>query len=357
MQLINAPGKLVLPFANAGAKNTIPVASQIGIVAGAASLTDGFPPLTRTPLAAGGVPPSGLDMNGVLYELSAIVRWANAGGGYVFDATFATDPDVAGYPKGARVLRSDGLGYWFNTVDGNETDPEANAVAAIAAGWVPDFTNGAAAVTMTNANVTLTPLQYGKPVIIISGTLSANLNLILPTGMVGEWAIINNTTGAYTITAKTAAGTGVVVPSAAFVVGDGTNIYAISTVDANFAKLNVAQNWSKGQSTSWLALPATTGTVSPDFTAGLLFTGQVTGACTFGNAYTTPGAGKGSTFCIRVQQGAASLYNWAFGTNWKYVRGSGAIPAQTQTLGAWDEIVGQILTDGTISFAVRSNVA
>ena len=58
MQLINAPGKLVLPFANAGAKNTIPTASQIGIVAGAASLTDGFPPLTRTPLAAGGVPPS-----------------------------------------------------------------------------------------------------------------------------------------------------------------------------------------------------------------------------------------------------------------------------------------------------------
>lgn len=240
MQLINAPGKLVLPFANSGAKNTIPVASQIGIVAGAASLTDGFPPLTRTPLAAGGVPPSGLDMNGILYELSAILRWANAGGGYVFDATFATDPDVAGYPKGARVLRSDGLGYWFNTVDGNETDPEANAVAAIAAGWVPDFTNGVAAVTMTNANVTLTPLQYGKPVIIISGTLTANLNLIFPTGMVGEWTVINNTTGGFSITCKTASGTGVIVNSAQLLVGDGTNIYngnldAIALLGANVA--------------------------------------------------------------------------------------------------------------------------
>ena len=225
MQLINAPGKLVLPFANAGAKNTIPVASQIGVVAGAASLTDGFPPLTRTPLAAGGVPPSGLDMNGILYELSAIVRWANAGGGYVFDATFATDTNVAGYPKGARVLRSDGLGYWFNTVDGNATDPEANAVAAIAAGWVPDFTNGVAAVTMTNANVTLTPLQYGKPVIVISGLLTANLNLIFPS-IVAEWTVINNTTGPYTVTCKTAAGTGVVVNSAQAIVGDGTNIYS-----------------------------------------------------------------------------------------------------------------------------------
>lgn len=227
MQLINAPAKLVLPFANAGAKNTIPTASQIGIVAGAASLVDGFPPLTRTPLAAGGVPPSGLDMNGILYELSAVIRWANAGGGYPYDASFATDTNIQGYPKGARILRSDGTGYWFNTTDGNTTDPEG--AGAIAAGWVPDFTTGAAAVTMTSANVTLTALQYGKPIIIISGLLTANLNLIFP-NIVGEWTVINNTTGAFTITAKTAAGTGVTVTQSAgtFIFGDATNIYSIS---------------------------------------------------------------------------------------------------------------------------------
>ncbi len=225
MQLINAPGKLVLPFANAGAKNTIPTASQIGIVAGAASLTDGFPPLTRTPLAAGGVPPSGLDMNGILYELSAILRWANAGGGYVYDGTFAADSNVGGYPKGARVLRSDGLGYWFNTADNNTTDPEAAGTAPALAGWVPDYTNGVTAVTMTGSNVTLTALQYGKPVIVISGLLTANLNLIFPS-IAAEWTVINNTTGPYTVTCKTDAGTGVVVNSAQAIVGDGTNIYS-----------------------------------------------------------------------------------------------------------------------------------
>ena len=204
MQLTNAPGKLVLPFAQSGAKNEIPVDSQIGITAGAASLTDGFPPLTRTPLAAGGVPPSGLDMNGVLYELSAIIRWVNAGAGFVYDATFATDDNVQGYPKGARVLRSDGLGYWFNTADGNTTDPETTGAAA--AGWVPDFSTGVSAITMTSANITLNELQYGKPVIVISGLLTANLNLIFP-NIIGEWVVINNTTGAYSITCKTAAGT------------------------------------------------------------------------------------------------------------------------------------------------------
>ena len=238
MQLANAPGKLTLPFANGGGKNTIPVASQIGITPGAASLTDGFPPLTRTPLAAGGVPPSGLDMNGILYELSAILRWTNAGGGYVYDSTFTNDANVGGYPKGARILRSDGTGYWFNTTDGNTVDPEANAIAAIAAGWVPDFTNGVAAVAMTNSNVTLAPLQYGKPVIVISGALSTNLSLIFPTGVVGEWTVINNTTGPYAVTCKTSAGTGVAVNSAQLLVGDGVNIYngnldAVASLGAN----------------------------------------------------------------------------------------------------------------------------
>ena len=226
MQLTNTPGKLVLPFANAGAKNTIPTASQIGITAGAASLVDGFPPLTRTPIAAGGVPPSGLDMNGILYELSAILRWANAGGGYAYDAAFATDSNVGGYPKGARIMRSDGLGYWFNTVENNTTDPEAAGAAA--AGWVPDFTNGVTSVAMASANVTLTPLQYGKPIIVITGTLTANLNLIFPT-IVNEWTVINNTTGPYTITCKTAAGTGLVVNTATLIVGDGTNIQSAVT--------------------------------------------------------------------------------------------------------------------------------
>ena len=227
MQLSNTPGKFVLPFAADGGKNSIPVASQIGITGGAASLTDGFPPLTRTPIAAGGIPPSGLDMNGILFEMSDVIRWANAGGGYAYDGTFATDTNVGGYPKGARVLRADGLGYWFNTVENNVTNPDDSATAA---GWVPDFTSGTSAITMTNANVTLTPVQYGKPIIVITGLLTADLNLIFPT-IVNKWIVLNNTTGSHSITCKTASGTGVVVyqGGATCVFGDGVNIIQYAT--------------------------------------------------------------------------------------------------------------------------------
>jgi len=71
-------------------------------------------------------------------------------------------------------------------------------------------------------------LQYGKPIIVITGTLTANLNLIFP-AIVNEWTVINNTTGPYTITCKTAAGTGLVVNTAALIVGDGTNIQSAVT--------------------------------------------------------------------------------------------------------------------------------
>lgn len=229
MQLTSAPVKIVLPFAADGGKNIIPVASQIGITNGAASFTDGFPPLTRTPVASGGIPPFGLDMNGVLFDATALSLWYNAGASFPYDSDFATNINVGGYPQGAQVLRSDGLGFWLNTTDNNETNPESSP-----ANWVPGFTTGVAAIAMTNANVTLTPVQYGKPIIVITGLLTGNLNLIFP-NIANEWSIINNTTGAFTITGKTASGAGVTLPQGtpSIIVCDGSNnIYTLTPISA-----------------------------------------------------------------------------------------------------------------------------
>lgn len=224
MKLSDAPSKLILAFAAGGGKNTIPVASQIGITDGAASFTDGFPPLTRTNEGAGGVPPDGLDMNGILYDATAINLWLNSGAGFVYDATFAGD--IGGYPAGSVLLRTDKTGYWLNTVDDNSTDPEA-----FGTGWVPYFTNGISAITMTGSNVTLTALEAGKPIIRITGTLTGNLNLIFPTTL-SQWLVINATTGAFSITCKTSAGTGVAVTQSAAtpVYGDGSNINFTTTL-------------------------------------------------------------------------------------------------------------------------------
>lgn len=129
MQANNTPTKIPVPFADSGTKNTIPVPSQIGITAGAASFTTGFPPLTFTPIAAGGVPPFGADFNGVLNAITQALRWTNAGGQYVYDSTFATS--IGGYPKGAWLQKATLDGFWMSTADNNTADPDASG-----AGWV-----------------------------------------------------------------------------------------------------------------------------------------------------------------------------------------------------------------------------
>lgn len=220
MQASNLPTKVPLPFANSGTKNTIPTASQIGITAGAASLTDGFPPLTFTPLASGGVPPAGADFNGILNLITGVQQWQSAGGIFKYDSAFSTS--VGGYPKGAILESSDGSTLWLCLADNNTTDPDG----ATPSNWAPAASYGIAAVTgLTNANVTLTPAQYGKSIITLAGTLTGNVQIIFP-ATEQQWVISNTTTGAFSVTAKTASGSGVAIPQGQLqsVYGDGANI-------------------------------------------------------------------------------------------------------------------------------------
>jgi hypothetical protein len=84
---------------------------------------------------------------------------------------------------------------------------------------------GALSQAITSADVTLTDDQGRNAIITLTGTLTGNRNLIVPT-RTKLYLVHNNTSGAFTVTVKTAAGTGVVVPQGekAFVYCDGTNV-------------------------------------------------------------------------------------------------------------------------------------
>lgn len=222
MQTSSQPKLLPVPFANGGAKQDIPNDSQVGITAGRASYTDGFPPLTRTPLAAGGIPPFGTDFNGVLNDITAAVRWAQAGGGYPFDATFNTE--IAGFPKGAKIPNSTLDGFWLNTTDGNSVNPE-NTNGSLT-GWVPAGNYGTTAITgLSGSSITLTALQAAKSRITLAGALTANISITVPAWK-KSWVVVNNCTGSFNVTVKTPSGTGVSIPTgySASIIGDGTNI-------------------------------------------------------------------------------------------------------------------------------------
>ncbi|MBH3014646.1 hypothetical protein I5M88_21095 [Serratia marcescens] len=131
MKLTDKPRQIAVPFASGTAdKNTIPNnATQETKEKGNAAYDSGFPPLTMTAIAAGGIPPHGKDFNGLLNDITAAIRFSQAGGQYTFDSAFAQA--IGGYAKGATVLSADGSKIWWNTVDANTTDPDGTS----AAGW------------------------------------------------------------------------------------------------------------------------------------------------------------------------------------------------------------------------------
>ncbi|MCX4156167.1 MULTISPECIES: phage tail-collar fiber domain-containing protein [Paraburkholderia] len=131
------------------------------------------------------------------------------------------DPTLT-FNLNAEIIGDDGLCY--QSIQANNI---GHAPSSSPTWWVPLYNYGDTPVTgLTNANVTLTSTQAARAHITLSGTLTAALNIVFPS-WVKDWTVVNNTTGAFALTCKTAAGTGVVIPqngSPTKIRGDGTNI-------------------------------------------------------------------------------------------------------------------------------------
>lgn len=127
--MYSMPTKVTLPWGTNAGGDFIRQVPNTTVTPGAASFATGFPPLTFTPVDAGGIPPFGKDMNGVLNQLTAWARWQAAGGPAKYDPAFQTA--INGYPLHAMVesLTTPFL-RWISTADDNMTNPDAGG-----AGW------------------------------------------------------------------------------------------------------------------------------------------------------------------------------------------------------------------------------
>ena len=124
-----------VPFASQGDKNTIPVtpSTETGQT-NYASYQKGFPPVTMTPLVAGGLPPQGMDMNGILFALSSSIGFSQSGGLPTFNADFAST--IGGYPQGAVLQSNDGASAYVSTIANNTTDFNESP-ESIGTSWLP----------------------------------------------------------------------------------------------------------------------------------------------------------------------------------------------------------------------------
>lgn len=193
------PTTIVEPFANSGSKNAIPVTASA--TPGRASLDTGFPPLTMTPVVQGGVPPSGLDFNGILNWITQHTTWLNAGGQYTFDASLAAF--IGGYPVGMVLQSNDGLSSYVNVQAGNTADFNADP-SQIGTTWLPYggaavASSGRADITSTGGTFVLQGTAAVKRVIRVFGALTSDLTVVFPNGAPQTWVVQNLTTGSFAV--------------------------------------------------------------------------------------------------------------------------------------------------------------
>lgn len=252
MNSSDSPTRITKAFAVNGDKNTIPTDSTtITDSSGIATFDKGYPPITMISLSAGGIPPSGKDMNGVIYAVTLQQQWQNAGMTYAFNSDFATA--IAGYPKGAIIPSSVYTGQWLNLNEANSNTPESSVGAST--GWVPINNYGVTTITgLTNTSISLSSLQAAKERLILSGALTANINLIFP-AWTKSWVVENNCTGNFNVTCKTSAGSGVVVypGMVSRIYCDGVDMYD-ETLNANNDMVGAVMPFAMSTAPSgWLA--------------------------------------------------------------------------------------------------------
>lgn len=188
------------PFAqNADPANiNNPIPETTG-TAGLASYDVGFPPITFEPVVAGGIPPEGQDFNGIFFAITAHLYYLQSGQRWPFNATVAAA--IGGYPVGAIVEMADGTGEWICIAPANSANPDTAGT-----GWVPLSSIGTASVPLSSPTTTLSIAQAKKPVIVLTGVLTANVAVNFP-ARAAEWLVINQTSGAFAVTLN--AGTGI----------------------------------------------------------------------------------------------------------------------------------------------------
>ena len=196
-----------------------------------------------------------------------------------------------------------------------------------------------------SGTVALTTVQYQAPIVIITGTLTANVNYQLPAGVGGFWYIFNNTSGAFSVLFSSASGGSTVTLPQGYTVGvisDGTNIGFSTTNAALISSTYANPSWITSLAASKLTGAVAVvngGTGQTSYTDGQLLIGNSTG-----NTLTKATLTAGTGIAITNTAGGISIATSASGGTVTSVNASTAISGLSFT-------GGPVTTTGTLTLS------
>lgn len=258
---LSVPKFLTKAFAAAGGKADVPMTGA-DINNGRADYDNGFPPVTRTPIAAGGIPPYGVDMNGVLFDLSSGLRYLQAGMVFPYSQDLANA--IGGYDVGALVTAS-GIRY-VSTISGNSLPPPS-------AGWqafsfsdpsetlrgMPLVATSTEAAALTNVSKIITPMGL-KNAFLNNANVASTGYQKLPSGLIIQWGVTTTPANNVAVVVNLPIAwpnfilSGVANPS-----GPASNagVFGLrATGDTSKTQISITQGGTSPQGTFWIALGA-----------------------------------------------------------------------------------------------------
>ena len=249
-----------------------------------------------------------------------------------------------------------------------------------------DFTSNSYTLPYTNTN----GLQDFRALVLdITATLSAAGTVIVP-AIQKPYIILNNSVGGYAVTVKVSGQTGVSVPNGAKILvynngtdvgaaithltsltlgtalpvasggsgaatltgvikGNGTSAFTAATAGTDYAGIDTAQTFTKGQRGEITGL--TDGaTITPDFADSNNFSVTLAGNRTLANPSNTVAGQSGSIFITQDGTGGRTL---AYGTNYDFA--GGTAPTLSTTAAAVDRIDYVVRTATSIHAVFTAN--
>lgn len=242
------------------------------------------------------------------------------------------------------------------TTWGTLTDDNFNMVEDAIAGMATISTTGGT-YTLSTANATVDEARMA--IVKVTGVLVSNSSVVVPTST-KQYIIWNATSEAYTVTIKTAAGTGVTISQSEVgtVFCDGTNVVragggaasaivltptgdvAATDVQTGIAELasekankNVVNTFTKAQSITPVALTQSGAGIATDASLSNIFTIQLVDTESTTPTLSNPtNLVEGTTYIWKITQDAGVACTLAYGTSFLFLNTNGIDPAISTTL-------------------------